>query len=125
MLLHLGQNVITFRTLLHLGSFITFRPSTAVTKFSYLKELLEKKVRVNVDGLPFNSEGYERAKNILKTKYGKRVRSSTHTCRRFWHYLTSLEVSQRRYMIFTKLLSNVQVLETLGKRDLRVRTNDD
>ena len=44
---------------------------SAVTKFSYLKELLEKKVRVNVDGLPFNSEGYERAKKILKTKYGK------------------------------------------------------
>ena len=30
-LLHLGQNVITFRTLLHFGSFITFRPSTWVT----------------------------------------------------------------------------------------------
>ena len=29
-LLHLGQNVITFRTLLHLGSFNTFRPSTLV-----------------------------------------------------------------------------------------------
>ena len=42
-----------------------------VTKFSYLKELLEPKVRVTVDGLPFNIEGYERAKNILKTKYGK------------------------------------------------------
>ena len=28
-LLHLRQKVITFRTLLHLGSFITFRPSTA------------------------------------------------------------------------------------------------
>ena len=27
-LLHLGQNIITFRTLLHSGSFITFRPST-------------------------------------------------------------------------------------------------
>ena len=26
-LLHLGQNVITFRTLLHVGSFISFRPS--------------------------------------------------------------------------------------------------
>ena len=26
-LLHLGQNVIKFRTLLQLGSFITFRPS--------------------------------------------------------------------------------------------------
>ena len=30
-----------------------------VTKFSYLKELAEKKVRVSIDGLPFNSEGYE------------------------------------------------------------------
>ena len=29
-LLHLGQNVITFRTFLHLGSFITFRPSTTL-----------------------------------------------------------------------------------------------
>ena len=29
-LLHLGQNVITFRTLLHFGPFITFRPSTYV-----------------------------------------------------------------------------------------------
>ena len=28
--LHLGQIVITFRTLLYLGSFITFRPSTDV-----------------------------------------------------------------------------------------------
>ena len=35
-LLHLGQIVITFRTLLHLGSFITFRPST---------EVLERKFR--------------------------------------------------------------------------------
>ena len=28
-LLHLGQIVITFRTLLHVGPFITFRPSTS------------------------------------------------------------------------------------------------
>ena len=35
-LLHLGQIVLTFRTLLHLGSFITFRPST---------EVLERKFR--------------------------------------------------------------------------------
>ena len=33
-LLHLGQNVITFRTLLHLGPFITFRPSTKATRFN-------------------------------------------------------------------------------------------
>ena len=42
-----------------------------VTKFSYLKELLYSKVRVCVDELPFTLEGYERAKNILESKYGK------------------------------------------------------
>ena len=42
-----------------------------VTKFSYLKELVDPKVRTAIDGLPFSTEGYERAKNILKTKYGK------------------------------------------------------
>ena len=42
-----------------------------VTKFSFLKEMLKPKVRVLVDGLPFTTEGYDRAKNILKSKYGK------------------------------------------------------
>ena len=42
-----------------------------VTKFSYLKELLEPKIRGLIEGLPLFSEGFERAKNILKTKYGK------------------------------------------------------
>ena len=32
LLLHLGQNVTTFWTLLHLGSFITFRPSTTLAE---------------------------------------------------------------------------------------------
>ena len=42
-----------------------------ITKLSYLKELLLPKVRAFVDGLPFSTEGYERAKTILKTRYGK------------------------------------------------------
>ena len=33
--------------------------------------MLKPKVRVLVDGLPFTTEGYDRAKNILKSKYGK------------------------------------------------------
>ena len=41
-----------------------------VTKFNYLKEMLKPKVRNLVDELPF-TEGYEIAKNILKSKYGK------------------------------------------------------
>lgn len=37
-----------------------------ITKFSYMKELLDPKIRTSDDGLPFTAEGYERAKNILK-----------------------------------------------------------
>ena len=47
------------------------RDMAAVTNFAYLKDLLEPKVRAGIDGLPFSSEGYERAKNILRNKYGK------------------------------------------------------
>ena len=36
----------------------------AVTKFAYLKELVEPKIRAGIDGLPFSTEGYERAKNV-------------------------------------------------------------
>ena len=42
-----------------------------ITKFTYLKEILEPHVRSSIDGLLFTAEGYERAKNMLKTKYGK------------------------------------------------------
>ena len=38
----------------------------AVSKFGFLKELLEPKIREDIDGLPFSTEGYQRAKNILK-----------------------------------------------------------
>ena len=43
----------------------------AVSKFSYLKELLTPKAKVLINGLPFNAEGYERAKVILESAYGK------------------------------------------------------
>ena len=42
-----------------------------VSKFSYLKELVIPKVRLLIDSMPFTSEGYTRAKNILLTKYRK------------------------------------------------------
>ena len=35
-----------------------------VSKFLFSKELVIPKVRALVDGLPFNTEGYERAKAI-------------------------------------------------------------
>ena len=42
-----------------------------VVKFSYRKEPLGEKVRRDVESLPFTSEVYNRAKAILREKYGK------------------------------------------------------
>ena len=42
-----------------------------VTKYLYLKELVDPRIRKEIDGLPFSSEGNERAKNILKRNYGR------------------------------------------------------
>ena len=41
-----------------------------ITKFAYLRELLDAKVRWTVEALPFTAEGYNRAKSILEDKYG-------------------------------------------------------
>lgn len=43
----------------------------AVTKFAYLKELVDSKIRAGIDGLPFSTEGFERVKNVSRSKYGK------------------------------------------------------
>ena len=42
-----------------------------ITKFSYLRELLDSTVKREVEALPFTPEGYNRAKAILLEKYGK------------------------------------------------------
>lgn len=42
-----------------------------VTNSAYLKELVDPKVWMDIDGLPFITEGYEKVKNILVSKYGE------------------------------------------------------
>ena len=42
-----------------------------ITKFSYLRELLDPKVKGTIEALPFTVEGYNRTKSILKEKFGK------------------------------------------------------
>ncbi|XP_028405750.1 uncharacterized protein LOC114528320 [Dendronephthya gigantea] len=89
---------------------------TQVGKFSYLKELLVLKVRASIDGLPFTSEGYERAKNILKTKYGKPSKVSNAHVQQIMS-LQTVRGSQpgRIHEFYGTLVTNVQALETLGK----------
>ena len=87
-----------------------------ITKFSYLKELLQPQVRPSIGGLPLTTEGYERAKNILKLKFGK----ESEIVNAYVDGIMSLpsiyganpnKVSQ----FYEKLCSNVQALETMGK----------
>lgn len=42
-----------------------------VIKFVYFNELLDLKVWMEIDGLFFIIEGYERVKNIFVSEYGK------------------------------------------------------
>ena len=87
-----------------------------ITKFSYLKELLEPWVRTTVDGLPFTIEGYERAKSILKTNYGK----VSEIVNAYVNNVMSLPAihgaNPNKIMEFYQKLSpNLQALETMGK----------
>ena len=87
-----------------------------VAKFSYLKELLVPKVRQTIDGLPFTTEGYERAKQILKTKYGK----PSEVVNAHVQNLMSLQSVNganpvKIHEFYEKLVTHVQILETMGK----------
>lgn len=42
-----------------------------LTEFGYLKWLLEKHVRTDIDGLLFTEEGYANAKAILEAEYSQ------------------------------------------------------
>ena len=89
----------------------------AVTKFSYLKEMIEPKVRLAIDGLPLTSEGYERSKNILKSTYGK----TSEIINAYVESIQKLPVifgsnPAKIYNFYRTLQFNVQSLETLGKQ---------
>lgn len=84
-----------------------------VTKFAYLKELVEPKVRSNIDGLPFTTEGYERAKNILQSEYGKESEIIHAYVNNIMGLPTITDSSPKQVEDFyKKLLYNVQSLET-------------
>ena len=87
----------------------------SVTKFAYLKELVEPRVRKGIDGLPFTSEGYERAKNILQTNYGQ----TSEIINVYVENIQALPAISATHPwkihdFFETLLYNVQLLETLN-----------
>ena len=85
----------------------------SVTKFAYLQELLEPKARVDIDGLPLNTEGYETAKIIIKEGYGKTSEVvNAYVNNILQPTVTSADPSKVN-SFYKTLLFNVQSLETL------------
>ena len=89
---------------------------TATSKLAYLRGLLCKKVRKSIEALPFTAEGYNRAKSILKSAYGK----ESEVIKAYTKEIMSLphipNVNLKRIHEFSeKLLYCVQSLQTLGK----------
>ena len=89
-----------------------------VTKFSYLRELLEPKVRQTIEALPFHSEGYNRAISILKDKFGKESEIvKGYTCEILGLPTIQTANPKKIHEFSDKLSYCVQALETLDKLD--------
>ena len=88
----------------------------AITKFSYLKEFVEPKVRKSIDGLPFTAEGYERAKSILSERYDNDSDVEKAYVKDILD-LPKINGNQPRkiHQFYERLLYDVQSLETMGK----------
>ena len=95
---------------------IDFTALPTVKKFSYPKELVELKVKIDILGLPLTSKGYERAKSILTSEYGK----TSEIVNAYVQNILGLPVviiahSTEVNQFYKTLLYNVQSLKTLGK----------
>ena len=88
----------------------------AITKFTYLLELLEPNVKRSVESLPFTPEGYTRAKTILQTKYGKETEIEKCFVREILDLPNISGSDCHKIKEFCeKLTHSVQALETMGK----------
>ena len=86
-----------------------------VTKFTYLRELLDAKVRKTVEALPHSVEGYNRAVSILKDRFGKQ----SEIVKAYVKEILELPYNptgtpKRIYEFHDKLFHSVQSLETLN-----------
>jgi hypothetical protein len=88
----------------------------STSKLAYLRGLLCKKVRKGIEALPFTAEGYNRAKSILKSTYGKEsevIKAYTKEIMELPH-IPNVNV-KRIHEFSEKLMYCVQSLQTLGK----------
>ena len=87
-----------------------------ITKFSYLRELLDFKVKRTIEALPFTPEGYNRAKSILNERFGKKSEIVKAYVKEVLDLPLISSANPRRINEFSeKLTYCVQVLQTLNK----------
>ena len=73
-------------------------------------------MRINIDGLPFITEGYARAKNILQTEYGKQCEIvNPHISNIMTLPVITGTNPRQEDDFYKKLVHNVQSIETMGK----------
>ena len=88
----------------------------AINKFTYLCGFLSPKVKRRVESLPFTTEGYNRAKSILKDQYGK----NSEVVKAFVKEIMDLPhitgANPKKIAEFSEKLNySVQALDTLNK----------
>ena len=87
-----------------------------ITKFSYLKKFIERKVRSLIDNLDNDAEGYETAKQILKSKYDKESEIVNAHVQIIFNLPHVRGASPSKiHEIYQRLLPSVQALESIGK----------
>lgn len=91
-------------------------PIGDAAKFSYLKELVIPKVRATIEKLPVDSEGYERAKSMLKQRYGDIAEVVNAHIQKIMSLPTIHGTTRPKiHEFYDELLCHVQALDTLGK----------
>ena len=87
-----------------------------ITKFSYLRELLDVKVKRAIEALPFTAEGYNRAKSILSERFGKESEIVKAYIKEILDLPSISSPNPRKIGEFSeKLTYCVQALQTLNK----------
>lgn len=87
-----------------------------INKFTYLCGLLGPKVKTTVEALPFTAEGYNRAKSILLSNYGKESEITKALVKEIMALPVITSANPRKISEFSeKLTYCVQALETMNK----------
>jgi hypothetical protein len=94
----------------------------AVTKFAYLRELLGERPKTEIIGLPFTEDGYKKAKEVLKAKYGVTSEIIQAHGKQIMNLPVITSVNLKQIHEFYRLLNvSVNSLRTLGKLDIYCR----